>query len=82
MYIPKTVPIYTCPQCGKEFICGNAQEWCYRKQWYNKLYICCSWTCFRKVEKEMESRQTKRGRRKKSDVCENQTADGNSNSSD
>ena len=81
MYIPKNSPMFKCPVCDKEFIVNNAAQWCYRKQWYNKLYICCSWTCYRKVEKEMLERKTRRGRKKKGDVCENQTADGNGNAS-
>jgi hypothetical protein len=55
---------YTCPVCGKYFATQYPDYWVYKKQWYNKIYICCSWTCFRKLEKEMEAKQSKRGRKK------------------
>ena len=55
---------YKCPECGKLFIVQYPSYWVYKKQWYNEVYVCCSWTCFRKVEDRMEARRTARGRKK------------------
>lgn len=69
-YTPTPLPEHTCPVCGKLFICQNAEEWVYKKQWYNKKYLCCSWSCYRKINNEMEAKRSKRGRKKKIDICE------------
>lgn len=74
MYIPKPTPEHTCPVCGKLFQVPNVDDWVYRKNRYNERYILCSWTCYRVVEKEMEGRVKKRGRKKRVDLCENQKA--------
>lgn len=55
---------YKCPSCGKLFVVQYPNYWAYKKQWFNKVYICCSWTCFRKIEDQMEAQRTKRGRKK------------------
>lgn len=32
-----------CPQCGKEFICHNVDQWAYKR--FGKVF--CSWHCLR-----------------------------------
>lgn len=61
----KPVGELTCPVCGKIFHCYYVDDWTYKKQWFNKKYVFCSWTCFRKKEKELQDKRTKRGRKKK-----------------
>lgn len=42
--------LYVCPVCGKRFYCYVPQEWTYRLN--GEIY--CSYTCWRKVTKNIE----------------------------
>lgn len=54
-----------CPVCGKIFYCNYVDTWVYTKIWFGKQYVCCTWTCYRKIEKVMEERKMKGGRKRK-----------------
>lgn len=56
-----------CPVCGKVFVCYFAKSWTYRYIHKNQLYVMCSWTCYEKFRKDAESKQKKRGRKKRED---------------
>jgi len=52
----------TCPVCGKKFICMNLTGWTYRVKFRGVRYTLCSYTCMRKLEKEIEEKRYKRGK--------------------
>lgn len=54
-----------CAVCGKIFVIHYEDSWAYKITFCNTRYICCSWSCLRKKEKELQGKKTRRGRRKK-----------------
>lgn len=46
-----------CPVCKKKFICWSKPEWCYKT---DGGAILCSWTCYRKKEREPDQPQKRR----------------------
>ena len=45
-----------CPICGRRFIVHDLQNYVHKLLWYKKGYrYYCSWTCYRKAEKEIET---------------------------
>lgn len=53
-----------CHLCGKIFFSGNLHEWVYKMDGY----YFCSWSCFRRYEKEQElmKREVLRNAKRKS----------------
>ena len=46
-----------CPICGKQFIIHDLQDYTYKMTLNKKdIQYYCSWTCYRKAEKERESK--------------------------
>ena len=53
--IKNTIPVKKCVVCGTSKVCLNFADYVYK---INKRY-CCSWTCYRKLQKEIEVKKEK-----------------------
>lgn len=48
---------HRCPVCGKLFYVPDFSEWAYRMSVNGHLKLFCSWTCYRKQEKERDEKR-------------------------
>ena len=55
---------YICPVCGTYFICPHKSMWVYKKTFYNKEHIFCSYRCMQKKKADIEAERAKKPNRR------------------
>jgi hypothetical protein len=57
--------VFYCPVCGKEFTCLDVDNWLYKRKYFGKLFVCCSYKCWREwaelKAKKMERKNEEQG---------------------